>query len=738
MNHANSLLWASLSLSLAACVGSVPLEGKSCPCTSGFVCCESKNQCLAAGESCAASDAGARADAPTDTLSIAAANAIGRPCDLSVNATTSQAVYNASAPECPSNLCLKPAVQPGAAWPDPPTQATCSAGCSYDSDCDGELREPTNPLDQRCVQGFACDIPFTLGPLACKKLCVCKDFLNPTVGSTTPLVCLGAVSSLPIGDVTGVGQQTDMYVSIAPTRLVDIVTMVDNSPSMAPKISKLNAQFPKLIDALKDPNDGSLPDLRVAIIDSDLGTGGAYASGVCGPKTLPDGTISNFGDLGRFQMINAQGCGVTSASALWLEYSNGQPVNYTGDISSVFACLAGGVGTLGCGEEHQLQAFEFALLASNIGNASQQLMLRGNAYLGLIFLTDEDDCSAAMNGGMFGDKPELLGESTSLRCATRAHVCGGTNLTTSPPGYPTTAAFTHPFSDCQARTDSCPNPTDGSSTGTDTSIPTDCSPLRDIHRLANEIKSLKEDPDNQILVAGIFGWPRSDADMASAQYKIAPVPNPDTTDTQHPTLYDYWPVCYDPNHLPSPATTDTATGFDATAAGWGATGGLRESAFVDEFGANGLKLSICEPDFTKSMATIGSAVAKHLQNLCVDYKLLDTDTDSATPGLQPDCRVSYRTPVVNPNDPTEVYYTEDPVGLPQCPSGASSSNIAADCWQLTSDFDKCPVKGQMIIVLRTAAEIIAGPVPEGTKIGMQCRTCPDPLPGAAAVPGCDY
>jgi hypothetical protein len=157
------------------------------------------------------------------------------------------------------------------------------------------------------------------------------------------------------------------------------------------------------------------------------------------------------------------------------------------------------------------------------------------------------------------------------------------NLTASPPGYPTNAAFTHAFSDCQARTDSCPNQTDGSSSGTDTSVPTDCSPLKDLHNLAHEIKSLKADPD-QIVVAGIFGWPRSDADMASAQYKIAPVPNPNTADTQHPTVYDYWPVCYDPNHLPSPATTDPATGFDATAAAWGATGGLRESAFVDEFG----------------------------------------------------------------------------------------------------------------------------------------------------------
>jgi hypothetical protein len=719
MNHANVLVLAALSLSLAACVGDVPLEGKPCPCVTGFACDLATHRCVATR------DAGASADSPAITTNYA----IGRACDIRASAGPSQAVYNASASECPSNLCLKPTVQANAMMVEPQTQATCSTECIFDSDCDGELRDPTNPLDQRCAQGFACSIPFTQGPLSCKKLCMCKDFLNVSVGALTPIPCAGTTSSTPtsstpISSATGVGQQTDIKIAIAPTRKVDIVTMVDNSPSMAPKVSKLNAQFPKLMEALKDPNDGTLPDLRVAIIDSDLGTGGAYPNGSCGPK---NGGI--YGDQGHFQMLQATTCGVTNADALWLEYAKWQPLNYTGDISSVFACLASGLGTLGCGEEHQLQAFEFALVAGGIGNEQQQLMLRPNAYLALIFLSDEDDCSAAPNDGMFGDKPELQGELPSLRCATRAHTCAGAKLTASGPGYPTSSSFTHAFNDCRARTDSCPNPTD-------TSVATDCSPLRDIHSLANELKSLKEVPDEQILVAGIFGWPRSDADMASAQYKIAPVPNPNTADTLHPTVYDTWPVCYDPNHLPSPATTDVATGFDATAAGWGATGGLRESAFVDEFGPNGLKFSICEPDFAKSMATIGGTVAKKQQNLCVPYKLVDID--SATPGVQADCRVAYRVPVIEPSG--MLRYDESALGLPQCPANAVNGNVSTDCWQLTSDETRCPqsFSGQLVNVLRTAQEISDGPLTAGTLLSMQCRTCPVADPGAVVDPGCNY
>jgi len=395
-------------------------------------------------------------------------------------------------------------------------------------------------------------------------------------------------------------------------RLLDLVFMIDNSPSMAPKVTKLNAQFSKLINALKDPNDNSLPDLRVAIIDSDLGTYGQYTTSSCGPKTLSDGnggTITSlYGDMGRFQMINATSCGVTSPDATYLEYAKGSPVNFTppagGDINTVFSCLAGNLGTLGRSEEHQLQAYEFALYAdlSDVITA-QRAMLRPNAYLGLVFLTDEDDCSAAPNDTMFGDKPELRSESASLRCATRAHQCGNgeKNLAISPPGYPTDAAFSAPFASCSARMDTC------YFAQVDVSQPTpDCSPLKNISDLATEFKSLKSDPD-QILVAGIFGWPLSDADMARAVYKIDKTPNPNTQDTAHPMVWDYWPVCYDPTHQPA----DTNT-FDRAAAGLGATGGLRNAAFVDQFGANGLTFSVCQPDFSATMKAIGDAIAKKL------------------------------------------------------------------------------------------------------------------------------
>ena len=136
---------------------------------------------------------------------------------------------------------------------------------------------------------------------------------------TLPLVWWACASHPLTQPMPSPEQQTDIYISVSPQRLLDLVFMVDNSPSMAPKVTKMNAQFPKLIEALKDPNDGTLPDLRVAVIDSDLGTGNAYSTGSCGPKTLADGTVSPYGDMGRFQMLTQPTACTFDAGAEFLE-----------------------------------------------------------------------------------------------------------------------------------------------------------------------------------------------------------------------------------------------------------------------------------------------------------------------------------------------------------------------------------------------------------------------------------
>jgi hypothetical protein len=117
--------------------------------------------------------------------------AIGRLCDVQADAGTKQAVFNGQALECPSRICIKPAYEQGAVAKG--TTAYCTAECSSDSDCDGATRSGTG--DTKCSGGFICAVPFEVGPLCCKKLCVCKDFVDQKLGLPTPASCNKSVST---------------------------------------------------------------------------------------------------------------------------------------------------------------------------------------------------------------------------------------------------------------------------------------------------------------------------------------------------------------------------------------------------------------------------------------------------------------------------------------------------------------------------------------------------------------
>jgi hypothetical protein len=230
--------------------------------------------------------------------------------------------------------------------------------------------------------------------------------------------------------------------------------------------------------------------------------------------------------------------------------------------------------------------------------------------------------------------------------------------------------------------------------------------------------------------------------MLNAEYKIAPIPNPGhlTDASAAATIYDLWPVCYDADHPPT--NPDPTTGFDAEAAGYGATPSLRLSAFVDEFRPNGLKFSLCEADWTDAMKMFGETLTRELRNLCVDQKLVDVD--SSTPELDPDCILEYDAPTVEivPTPPgcaicagsacadkldsgsqwTRTY-------LPRC----DSNSPVPPCWELTQNWTKCPVNGQFINVHRTPALYTPG----GDRYRLQCRVCPSADAGTATLPGCN-
>jgi hypothetical protein len=482
---------------------------------------------------------------------------------------------------------------------------------------------------------------------------------------------------------------------VLPTPELDVVFVIDNAPTMAYKHEKMVRELSSIVAGAKNLTDDSYPSLRIAILDGDLGTGGAVTSGSCGARNG-----SSYGDFAALQLPNAAACGVTDPNARWLQSATQTPANFTGDIAQVLGCLVNGLGQNGCVYQQPLDVLS---LASDPTTGSLVQFLRPEAYLAVVIISDQDDCSAFPNVAAFA--PDLQTEMAGLRCATRGHACGGSL------SYPTAAPFSARLQDCVARTDPC-------ASSTDVSQATDCTPLADVHVLAEKIKALKPGAaDDRILVTGILGRP-SPSQSETATYEIAPIPNPNhEAGTPTPaTVYDLWPVCYEANHPPT--HPDPVTGFDAVAADFGAKPGLRLSAFVDEFGLNGRKKSICDTNWSPAL---GFRITDDVfRNDCPDRKLLDTDP--TTPVVDPTCRVVYTEP-----SPDGIIRE---VSLSQCDATAT----VKPCWRLVNNKERCPALGQYIQILSEHPSYVA----PGTKSQIQCAVCPDTANDAPIRSGCAY
>lgn len=209
---------------------------------------------------------------------------------------------------------------------------------------------------------------------------------------------------------------------------IDLLFVVDNSGSMATRQVQLAVAFPRLIDALRSPSlssDGgakpctdtdtsgcNIPDLRIGVITTDLGTG-SYSLPSCEEIGGDDGKLQS----------TSRDVGCTPPVDPWIAYDKDSRLSNVPEgapshierIKAAFSCIAR-VGAGGCGYEQPLEASRRALdpqLAINPG------FLRPEAVLAVIYTTDEDDCSAA--GSELFDPSQQgiddpLGPLTSFRC----------------------------------------------------------------------------------------------------------------------------------------------------------------------------------------------------------------------------------------------------------------------------------------------------------------------------------
>jgi hypothetical protein len=166
---------------------------------------------------------------------------------------------------------------------------------------------------------------------------------------------------------------------------LDVLFVIDNSPSTADKQTLFAANFPNLVTAL-DSFPAGRPDLHMAVVSStvDIGVQG-FGPGCPSPAPQDDGLLQN----------NPRVAGCTPPTGRFIsdeKNANGtRTTNYSGTLQDTFSCIAQ-LGATGCGFEAQLEGMKRALDGSRPENAG---FLRPDADLAIVILTDEDDCSVA-------------------------------------------------------------------------------------------------------------------------------------------------------------------------------------------------------------------------------------------------------------------------------------------------------------------------------------------------------
>ncbi len=187
---------------------------------------------------------------------------------------------------------------------------------------------------------------------------------------------------------------------------VDILFVIDSSGSMKDEQANLVKNFPRLIEALRSPRlgpDGSgkpctmtdrsgckLPDLHVGVVSTDMSIGNNQIKG-CKAKLATEGKLRS--------APREPGC--RPPGGAFISYAGGKtnvpgPGDPVQKVKDAFSCIAR-LGINGCGSEQPLEA---ALKALDPKQNVNPGFLRNNpsrddALLVVVFISDEDDCSAS-------------------------------------------------------------------------------------------------------------------------------------------------------------------------------------------------------------------------------------------------------------------------------------------------------------------------------------------------------
>lgn len=361
-------------------------------------------------------------------------------------------------------------------------------------------------------------------------------------------------------------------------RDLDLLFLIDDSPSMADKQANLANNFPRFIEVLSSIT-GGLPNIHIGVATSDMGTRGEDGQPPGLVVGQGDGSCSGFGKDGVLQVFGA--ASMIANNAVYVsDLSDGmgnRTRNYTGDLSTVFAAMAH-AGAHGCAFEQHLAGVKRALT-----NPANMGFLRPDAFLGVIIIADEDDCSLE-HSTLLGSNEAVLGAQESFRCTRFGVICDEGGQT--------------PDQMNQVGTKNQCHPNDNSAY------------LAKVTDYVKFLKSLKTDP-NKIIVAGIEG-----------------AIDPFQTELRPPRT----------NATPIPALAHSCTYVGADKKPEVADPPIRTKFFLDQFPNRNTFATICQQDLSGGLQQIGDLLKTVLGDPCIEGKL--ADVDPVMPGPQYDCAVS--------------------------------------------------------------------------------------------------
>ncbi len=350
-------------------------------------------------------------------------------------------------------------------------------------------------------------------------------------------------------------------------RNLDILFVIDDSASTADKQQSFANAFPRMMDVLSQL-DGGLPNLHIGVVTTDMGTSsqrdavpgpaiGSVGQGGCGGLGK-DGVLQKTTDMTAAFLADVEGPGGTRVR------------NYTGALRDTFGTLAK-VGASGCGFEQPLAAMKRAL-----GNPANAGFLRTNANLAVVFLADEDDCSASSTQ-LFGPDSAALGPLDSFRCFRHGVRCSPDEISIGPKH------------DCMAADDS--------------------TVVDDLHPFVDALLAAKSDA-RMLMTAAIVG----DPSPVAVELRQPPGGGAPTPALAHSCSYA------------------GSSGIEV------ADPAVRLAGFLQFFDGRATLASVCSADLSDPLHAIGASAKRLMGDPCLDSTQL-ADTSVELDGVQPSCEV---------------------------------------------------------------------------------------------------